>query len=173
MSDQQRRGASRVFCAECRQRLPAYLDGDLAKTDSMQIFLHLRACAECAAELARQERLVTLLESLPRREPPAGFDARILASVPYEAYRAMAELRRPRVPVFLCEEALPGWIRSRAVRWSGAALAAVALAGHGAGLLPAGAIAAALAGLLPEVILRFQGLGRRLVLVAGQPRRGG
>ena len=139
----------------------------------MQVFLHLRACVDCTAELDRNKRLVALLETLPQRQPPAGFDARVLASVPYDAYRAMADLRRPRVPVFLCEEALPGWIRARGVRWTGAAMAVVALAGHGTGLLPAEAMTVVLAGFLPEIVLRLQGFGRRLALAASHARRSG
>lgn len=172
MSDQQDPRATGLDCADCRRLLPAYLDEGLDRPASLQVFLHLRACADCAAELARRKQLTDLLESLPRREPPADFDARILASVPYEAYRAMAELRGPRLPVILRAEALPGWVRAPAVRATGAGLAAVILAGVWSGLLPAGAIAAAGAGLLPEAVLCLQGIGRRLVLAVGQGRRG-
>lgn len=173
MSDERNRGACKMSCAACRRFLQAYQDDGLPKADSMQIFLHLRACPECAQELDRHKRMVALLETLPHRDPPAGFDDRILAAVPYDAYRAMANLRRPRVPAFLAEESVPGWIRSRAVRWTGASLAALALAGHGAGFWPFETIAVALAGLIPEVLLRLQGLGRRMVLAAGDARRGG
>lgn len=172
MSDHQKPGATGVTCADCRPQLSAYLDGGLVKTESMQIFLHLRSCAGCAQELARQQRLLDLLGALPQRQPPPGFDARILAAVPYDAYRAMAGLRQPRVPVFLAAEALPAWLRNRTVRWAGAGLAAVVLAGHGSGLLPVGALGVAAAGLLPETVVRLQDLGRRVVLAVGQSRRG-
>jgi anti-sigma factor RsiW len=158
-------------CSDCRERLPAYLDGGLSRRDSLQIFLHLRGCDGCVEERDRQQRLIGLLESLPSRDPPFDLDARILASVPYEAYRAMAELRRPRVPVYLAEASLPAWIRSRAIRAIGVAVAATALAGYGAGLWPAPVLIATV-GLAPELLLRAQGLGRRLVLAAGHARRG-
>jgi len=109
---------------------------------------------------------VALLEALPEREPPVDFDARVLAAVPYDSYRAMAGLRRARVPVFLERESLPAWLRSRVVRFGGATLAAAALAARVTGLVPDTAVSVAVmaAGLLPEIIVAAQGVARRLVL---------
>jgi anti-sigma factor RsiW len=166
MSDQHSRRAPHLACDECRLRLQDYLDGGLDKPASMEIFLHVRDCADCAAELARLEQLVARLEALPAREAPADFDTRVLAAVPYESYRAMANLRRARVPVFLEKEALPAWLRSRALRLGGAAIAAVAIAARLTDLVPDTAVtgAVAVAGLLPEFTVALQGAARRVVL---------
>lgn len=169
MSDQHSRQAPHLTCVECQQSLQDYLDGGLGKPESMRVFLHVRDCGDCSRELARHEQLVAMLESLPGREPPADFDARILASVPYDSYRAMAGLRRARVPVFLEQESIPAWLRGRTLRLSGAAVAAVALAARWTGLVPDTAltVAVAAAGLAPEIILTIQGMARRLVLSLG------
>jgi hypothetical protein len=172
MSGPENRKTDHLTCAECRERLPLYLEEGLQKTESLRVFLHARGCAACAAELAAQEALTELLRSLPQRRPPADFDAKILAAVPYGAYRAMAGLRRPRVPVLLETESLPAWLRSPAIRATGAIIAAGVVAARLAGLLPETALLAAAVGLLPEVVLRLQALGRRLVLGRGQVRKG-
>jgi anti-sigma factor RsiW len=153
-----------LTCAECRSRLQQYADGDLLKPASMQVFLHLRDCTDCAAELARVEHLFAMLGDLPDHEPAADFDDRVLASVPYESYRAMAGIRQPRVPVLLTEEALPAWVRTRGVRLSGAGAAAVAVAARIAGLVPDAALFVAVAGLLPEAVVALQWAARRVVL---------
>ncbi len=167
MSGHDHRQPTDLTCAECMDRLPLYVDEGLDRADSMPVFLHLRDCAACGAELARQQRLHGLLTGLPEREPPADFDARILASVPYQQYRDMAELRRPRVAVLLDRETMPAWVRSPAVRTAGAVVAAAAIAGRLGGVLPDAGLAVAVIGLLPEALLTLQALGRRL-LPAGQ-----
>ncbi len=170
MSEQHSREAPHLTCVECQRSLQEYLDGGLEKPESMRVFLHVRDCTDCAEELGRIEQLVALLESLPEREPPAEFDARILASVPYDSYRAMAGLRRARVPVFLEEESLPAWMRARAVRYAGTAIAVVAVAARLTGLLPDTAVTTvvAAAGLVPGAAYALQGMARRLVLALGQ-----
>lgn len=160
--------APQLTCAECQQRLQDYLDGGLAKPESMRVFLHVRECESCTEDLTRLEQLVVLLEALPDREPPVDFDAKVLAAVPYDSYRAMAGLRRPRVPVFLERDSLPSWLRARSVRLGGAAVAAVAVAGRLTGVFPDVALVAVVVGLVPEVAILVQGLARRLVLALGQ-----
>lgn len=172
MSGPSNRPTNELTCVECREWLAGYLDEGLGKAESMQVFLHVRACADCAAALARQQRLIDQLQALPRRQPPAHFDAKIMASVPLASYRAMAELRRPRVAVLLDAETLPAWVRSAAVRGTGVAVAALAVAGQLAGVLPAGVVTVAAVGLLPEAVVRLQALGRRLVPGVHEVRRG-
>ena len=102
-----------------------------------------------------------MLDSLPDHEVPADFDQAVLASVPYAAYQAMEPLRRERVPVFLEEAFLPRFVRSRLTR-----LVGIRCCGGGRGLGPAGDGSAVLpvvivVGLVPELLVRLQGLGRR------------
>lgn len=152
-----------LACADCREGLQEYLDGTLDKQLSLRYFLHLRDCQACSAHHVQWQGLFEMLDSLPELEAPVDFDTAVLASVPYAAYRAMEPLRRERVPVYLTESFLPGFLRSRVTRYSGVALsavgAAISLALPGVWWLPV----AAVAGLVPELLVLLQGLGRRVV----------
>ena len=151
-------------CRECLHGLQEYLDGTLAKQESLQFFLHLRDCSSCTEEHERLKDLFQMLESLPDHEVPADFDQAVLASVPYESYRAMAPLRAERVPVFLEEESLPGFVRAPGIRLAGLGVALLALSANivmdGVAYLP---LVMGL-GILPEAVVRLQGLGRRAVV---------
>ncbi|MBD3221845.1 hypothetical protein GF314_11450 [bacterium] len=170
MSSQHSGQAPHLSCGECQSRLQDYLDDALARPDSMQVYLHVRECADCAEALARLETLVARLESLPGREAPADFDARVLASVPYESYRAMAALRAPRVPTFLASDSLPAWIRRPVVRMAGAGLAAVAAAAWSTILPEPTLLIAAALGLVPELLVRLQAGGRLVAQALAQGR---
>lgn len=151
-------------CSECRDGLQDYLDGTLDKQISLRFFLHMRECVSCRDEHDRVQGLYEMLQSLPDHPVPEGFDEAILASVPYEAYRAMEPLRRERVPVYFEEEFLPGWVRSPVTRSAGIGAAAVAVVA----MFVLGAQNAlwgvAAAGIAPQVVVSLQGLGRRLTL---------
>lgn len=150
-----------LVCDDCRLGLQEYLDGTLEKPESLRFFLHLRECSDCKVEHDRMEGLFGMLEALPDHEVPADFDTAVLASVPYAAYQAMEPLRRERVPVYLEEAFLPRFVRARLTRLVGFGISAVAAAlvlrGDGAAYLPAIMVA----GLVPETLVRLQGLGRR------------
>ena len=153
-------------CNECRQGLQEYLDGTLDKPESLRFFLHMRDCPGCQEEHDRLQGLFRMLDSLPDHEVPAEFDRAVLASVPYAAYQAMEPLRRDRVPVYLEEAFLPRFMRARLTRLVGfgvaSVAAALALRGDGAAGLPVLIVA----GLLPEFVVRLQGLGRRALKTA-------
>lgn len=151
-------------CGPCRDSLQEYLDGTLEKKISLQLFLHLRECEECQQEHDQLQSMFQLMDSLPDHELPVDFDEKILASVNYEGYRAMESIRRERVPVYLEEAFLPAAIRSRATRFTGVGISALAVvAQFTMGGSPY--ISAVLAvGLVPELLVRFQGIGRRMVL---------
>jgi len=153
-------------CRDVRRQFQEYLDGELERERSMGLFLHVRECAECRGELEGLRALIARLDALDRVEAPADFDARVLASVPYAAYREMEPIRRERVPVFLEENFLPAIVRARSVRGVGGALAAVLATGLFGGYLPDWAGLVAGAGILPEVLVRAQRLGRRLLPAA-------
>ncbi len=151
---------------ECRQacdRMQDYLDQTLPKRESLAVFLHVRECGGCRAQLETLQALYARLGDLPPLEAPADFDARILAAVPYENYRAMAPLRSPRVPILLEHESLPAWLRSRSVRLVGLLAAAAALTAAASGIAE-GTAAWTVAGVgcLPELSVRLQNLTRRV-----------
>ncbi len=152
-------------CQDCREGLQDYLDGALDKKQSLRFFLHLRECLECQQEHERLQGLYEMLETLPDHSVPEGFDDAILASIPYDAYREMEAIRRPRVAVFLEEEFLPAWVRSPVTRMTGLAVAAVSVTSilflDGAGII---SVVAAAVGVAPQVVVSLQGMGRRLSL---------
>jgi anti-sigma factor RsiW len=152
-----------LACRECRDGLQEYLDGTLDKKQSLQFFLHLRDCPACQEAQMQWQGMFEMLDNLPQHKVPVEFDGAILASVPYAAYREMEPLRRERVPVYLEEHFLPQIVRSRVTRVSGLGMTLAAVAS--AVLLdgPTWWPVAAGFGVLPELVVRLQGLGRRVV----------
>lgn len=157
------RAQAALDCPDCRLALQDYLDGTLEKKRSLSVFLHLRTCPACRVEHEALQDVFARLDALPVLEAPADFDAAVLASVPYGAYRAMEPLRRQRVPVFLEDRFLPGWLRSRVTRALGGVAAVAAVAASLAGAGPAWLALVPAVGLLPEALVRLQWAGRRLV----------
>jgi len=155
-------------CRSCREQLQDYLDGTLEKTQSLQLFLHLRDCPGCQAEHDHMQGLFQLLETLPDHEVPVDFDEAVLASVPYAAYQAMEPLRRERVPVFLEEAFLPAAVRSPITRLAGLGIAGVSFTALVSTSGPDLLLPLGIVGLVPELMVRLQGLGRR---AAGVVRR--
>ncbi len=155
-----------IPCRDVRARLQDYVDDQLPRRSAMAVYLHLQECDGCAAEERRLRRLIDALAALPQPEPPADFDARILASLPLEHYREMADLRRPRVAVLLEPEFLPAWLRAPLLRGAGIAAAAAGLlvAALGGGAEWRWAVV----GLVPELLVRLQALGRRFHV--GEPQ---
>ncbi|MHB8972701.1 MAG: anti-sigma factor family protein [Pirellulaceae bacterium] len=69
-------------CESVRKKLDRLRRQELATRTRERMEAHLHECAECRQQLARQERLVGLLKSVP--EPPAvptGFEHRLMAAV--------------------------------------------------------------------------------------------
>jgi anti-sigma factor RsiW len=160
-------GPDREFvCEDSVQILQEYLDGTLAKTESLALFLHVRECSDCSQRLESWRTLYRTLNEMPTCEVPSDFDERVLAAVPYAAYRAMEPLRRDRVAVYLEEEFLPAALRAPVTRVAGLTVAAGAGLGLVTGAGPASIEAVALLGILPEVLVRLQELGRRLALTS-------
>ncbi|MCP4572335.1 MAG: hypothetical protein GY838_08270 [bacterium] len=153
-----------LACADTRDRLQGYLDGTLAKSESVAIFLHLRDCGGCREEHEHLQAMFSMLDELPQLPVPDDFDARILDSIPLAAYREMEPLRRDRVPVFLEESYLPAWLRDARTRLAGlsvtlAAVIAVAVADQ-----PQPLLLAAVVGAVPEILVRCQGWARQATL---------
>jgi anti-sigma factor RsiW len=157
-------------CAGCQGLLQDYLDETLPKQESLRAFLHLRACPECQAKFAEAQAVFALLDGLPRHEPPADFDRRVLSNVPYAGYRAMEPLRRERVPVYLTEGFMPRFLRAGVTRGGGLAIAVLGAVGAAAGWWPGAVGVGAFVGCLPEVLVRLQAAGRRRLV--GQRRTG-
>ena len=151
-------------CTDVRDLLQEYLDGTLAKSDSVAVFLHLRGCDGCQAEHERLQAVFSMLDDLPQLPVPDEFDARILETIPLAAYREMEPLRRERVPVFLEESYLPAWVRDARIRLAGLSVTLVAVAAVTVADLPQPLLLAAVAGAVPEILVRCQGWARHATL---------
>ncbi|HVW82071.1 MAG TPA: zf-HC2 domain-containing protein [Mycobacteriales bacterium] len=80
------------FCRETRAQLPAVASGELSGWPLHVVRAHLKRCAECTAELARQEELssaLTALRDIPV-EPPAGLLDDLLARADHRTVRERA-----------------------------------------------------------------------------------
>ena len=62
------------FCRETQAQLPFLVSGELTGWGARGVRAHVRRCADCSAELSRQEQLSTALASMreSRLEPPPG-----------------------------------------------------------------------------------------------------
>jgi hypothetical protein len=69
------------FCRETRAQLPFLLSGELSGWGARVVRAHVRRCADCAGELARQEQVDAALSSLRTSppEPPPGLLDDLLA----------------------------------------------------------------------------------------------
>lgn len=153
-----------LVCSDVRDQLQEYLDGTLAKSDSMGIFLHLRGCDGCRVEHERLQVMFSMLDDLPQLPVPDDFDARIIENIPLAAYREMEPLRRERVPVFLEESYLPAWLRDARTRLAGLSVTLVAVVAVVVADLPQPLLGAAVAGAVPEILVRCQGWARQATL---------
>jgi anti-sigma factor RsiW len=52
--------------------ISAYLDGELARAETEQLFDHLGSCGRCAAEMEDLQRVRSAVRSLPQLELPPG-----------------------------------------------------------------------------------------------------
>lgn len=123
----------RRFCREAQAQLPALVAGELTGWPERTVRAHLKRCADCTAELARQEQLAGALTSLreTRPEPPAGLLDDLLSRVDRRGLRERAAVpargavsgARPGLSVaFLTVGAVAstgaGWAAWRAARWA-------------------------------------------------------
>ncbi|HVT21021.1 MAG TPA: zf-HC2 domain-containing protein [Mycobacteriales bacterium] len=80
------------FCREARSQLPAMVSGELTGWPLHVVRAHLRRCADCSAELERQQQLAGALSALrdTQVEPPAGLLDDLLAQASRRGVRERA-----------------------------------------------------------------------------------
>jgi len=83
-------------CHRVREKLDRFVRGELTPRLRESIEAHLRECPDCRRQLARQERLVAVLASVPEPpDVPEGFGDRLMAAARQrQASRPVPGLRR-------------------------------------------------------------------------------
>jgi hypothetical protein len=90
--------AERPACAEIAELLPEVATGAATGADRARVLHHLVGCAECRRELEELARTADdLLMLVPEREPPAGFEAAVLARLAPAPAAARARRRAWRL----------------------------------------------------------------------------
>ncbi len=102
-----------------RERLSAYLDGELAPADAAALERHLAACAECRDELAGLREVRALLRALPAPRLPRSF------ALPATAAPHSAAAHAPRPAS--APARVPAARLARAAQWVGSLAAVLGL----------------------------------------------
>jgi anti-sigma factor RsiW len=91
-----------MACDAWRDKLDAYLDGELAPADARELSVHTRSCAACAADALERVQLKRSVAAAGRRyEPSAQLRASILKSVSAKPEKRMGwKWAIVAVPVF-------------------------------------------------------------------------
>jgi len=148
-------------CKSFVEKLQQYVDKDLPNEESMSMFLHARDCTDCSAELEHLERICSSMNNLAEIQAPEDFDQKILSSIPYNSYKAMAGIRQPRIPVILDEEIIPEIVRSPLTRGICSSIAVLSVAGLLSGWLDSTGVLILVAGAMPEFLVRIQSIFRK------------
>lgn len=64
-----------------------YLDGDLVKTEEVELQKHLENCEVCQEHFHELKRTITLIQSAERFEAPVNFTANVMQNLPTEKKR--------------------------------------------------------------------------------------
>lgn len=80
-------------CGHVRNLMQRYHDGELSSAERAAYESHLASCGACRALDARIAAVFAALGGLPLAEPPAGFDASVMARVDVSRYRASVAKR--------------------------------------------------------------------------------
>ena len=93
---------------EIRLSLPAFALGALDQDEHAEVTAHLATCAECAAALVEEERVVASigLEAMPVT-PPSGLRARVVARVAAEPRQSVNAARAPQAVVAADSHVVP------------------------------------------------------------------
>ena len=84
------------------ERIPAYLDGELAGEEKERLEEHLAVCAQCRDELTALEEVGLLLSEAPLFSPQPGFTARVMVRLAQrEARRRLTRVAPALVAVSL------------------------------------------------------------------------
>jgi len=80
-------------CEDVRERLSAFLEGDLAREEMETVEGHLAACEACRADVAGVEQVMSLLHGLDDESAPSDLPHRVTASLDAAPAAARARTR--------------------------------------------------------------------------------
>lgn len=69
------------------QLMHKYLDGDLIKTEEVELQRHLEDCKACQQHFHELKRTITLIQSAEKFEAPSNFAAKVMQNLPTEKKR--------------------------------------------------------------------------------------
>lgn len=97
---------------QMRNKIGAYLDGELGQRAQREMQAHLESCADCRAELEELRRLSQLLKEgpLPSFTPAHTFKAQIMLQLPPQAEAAQPRTKGRLWTWLAPVTALAGWI---------------------------------------------------------------
>jgi len=67
-----------MTCKKLRNKLSAYLDGELKNREKRKVQSHLRQCQVCREQLGQLQKIAILMQNLPSQKAPTDLEARIL-----------------------------------------------------------------------------------------------
>lgn len=97
-------GTIETFCTQ-RSEIAAYLDGELAPREELELEKHFAGCASCAAELNEQKRLLLVLDFAAKTETEIELPKNFTKIVVANAESRVSGLRQPqerRRALFAC-----------------------------------------------------------------------
>jgi hypothetical protein len=86
-------------CGDIKERLPAYVEGELPPGEAGDVKSHLDSCPACSRELEDIEKSMAMVRNLPEVEPPPFFARKIMAQVRAESAPKKGLLERLFFPL--------------------------------------------------------------------------
>ncbi|MBM3264697.1 MAG: zf-HC2 domain-containing protein [candidate division Zixibacteria bacterium] len=81
--------SKRIPCADVRNQIETYIDGDLAEESIAVIDRHVSGCGACRREMALARRVHTALHALPPLDAPADVAERVFAQIRMERHETL------------------------------------------------------------------------------------
>lgn len=82
-----------MICQECQALLWEYIEGTLTKEQNQQIQTHLHTCSICQQEEKMLRQMYEALHTMPEKELPEGYHARLMQKINAEAAKDDTNIR--------------------------------------------------------------------------------
>lgn len=88
-------------CRDIREKLSAYIDGEISSQEKARIDEHLKACRKCKGAFADLKKALHYVQNLEEIEPPPWLTGKVMALVRSEAEEKRGILRRLFYPLHI------------------------------------------------------------------------